>query len=341
LKTFFTITVLLFCASLSQAHGGISQSDSVFFRPDSGAMPAFTKAYFDSVHAENAKPIEFKADEPKIDGLKFATSVAVLGTAIVGVHLIQYNSWWKDQRGPFHVYNDPDYKANFDKFGHAFGAYYTAHFFNEAYSWSGFDSSQSTLLAATSAALFELYVEVEDGFATSWGFSPGDAKADIAGATFYVVRNAIPLMRNFNYKWTYWPSQQYLEQRPDIQGQSQNFIEDYAGQSYWITANIDGLLPRSAKGIIPSWLNLAFGVGSWSLDAAIDTTAGAKPFDKRKKAYYISVDYDIDKIIPESDIGILNFIRRAFGYWHFPAPALMISPEVKFYVLFPFRMTIG
>jgi hypothetical protein len=308
-------------------------------KPDSGLMPAFTKIYFDSVHADNAKLVDYKADEPKIDGLKFATSVAILGSAIVGVHFIQYNSWWKNQRGNFHVLDDPDYKANFDKFGHAFGAYYAAHFFDEAYTWSGFDSAQSTLLAATSAALFELYVEMEDGFATSWGFSPGDAKADIAGAAFYVFRNRIPFMRNFNYKWTYWPSEQYLEHRPDIPGQAQNFIEDYAGQSYWITANIDGLLPRSAKGVIPNWLNLAFGVGSFSLDAKPDSTS--HPFETRKKAYYIGIDYDIDKMIPKSDIGILNFIVRALGYWHFPAPALMVSPEVKFYVLFPFRMTIG
>jgi hypothetical protein len=247
--------------------------------------------------------------------------------------MIQYNSWWKDQRGAFHVVNDGDYKANFDKFGHTFGGYFPCFFFDEAYRWSGFSREQAVLLGSLSSIMFEIYVEIEDGFARDWGFSPGDALTDIVGASFYLLRNSVPFIYNFNYKLTYFPSNQLLANRPDIPNQTLNPIDDYGGQSYWITANINGLLPKAAQGVVPEWLNLTFGIGGYNLDA--------NDFIDRKKAYYIGLDYDIDKIFPESDIAILNFIRKAFGYIHLPAPAYRISPDPRFFILFPLRMTIG
>jgi hypothetical protein len=124
-----------------------------------------------------------------------------------------------------------------------------------------------------------------------------------------------------------------LEQRPDIPGQSLTFIEDYGGQSYWLSLNVSGILPAAAKPYWPSWLNIALGVSGYNLDAP--------DFKDRKKAWVLSLDYDMAKIIPESDYEILNFIRRGLDYWHFPAPAVRLTPEPKFFILFPLRMTIG
>lgn len=281
----------------------------------------------------------FQNDDLNLDPLRLSASLSVVGASVAAVHILQYNSWWKDQRGDFHLYDDPDYKKNFDKLGHAFGGYYSAFFFDEAYTWAGFNKSQSVLLGAASSLIFEMYVEIEDGFARDWGFSQGDMKADILGSLFYIVRNQVPFMNNFNYKWTYFPSQQLLNNAPDIPGQTLNPIDDYGGQSYWFTANINGLLPKSMQGVVPEWLNLAVGVGGYSLDAA--TVEGNDPFEERKLAYYIGLDYDMEKIIPESSIGILNFIRRGLNYWHFPAPAFRITPDPRFFILFPFKMTIG
>jgi hypothetical protein len=264
-----------------------------------------------------------------IDWNRFGISTGILGAAIGGIHLLQYNSWWKDQRGPFHIIEDHAYKANFDKLGHGFGAYYASHFFSEAYTWSGFDEESATLLGAASACLWEFYVEIEDGFARTWGFSPSDATADIAGAAFYVVRNRIPFMRNFQYKWTYFPSQDLLDHHPE----THNPIDDYGGQYYWGVANINGLLPKSWQGVIPDWLGLAFGVGGDNLEA--------RTYEERKLAYYIGLDYDLAKIIPESNIGILNFLRRALEYWPFPAPAFRLKPDPRFFILFPLRLSIG
>ena len=191
------------------------------------------------------------------------------------------------------------------------------------------DSSQATIFGALCGALYEFYVETEDGKAVRWGFSPGDVKADIAGAAFFLLRNRIDFLRNFQYKWFYYPSG---EAQPD-DNIKYNPIDDYGGQSYWLAADIHRMLPENLKSYWPKWLNIAAGIGGWNLRS--------DQYALRQKAYYIGLDYDLEKIIPESDIGILNFIRRGLSYWHFPAPAYRISPDPRFFILFPFRMSIG
>jgi hypothetical protein len=182
--------------------------------------------------------------------------------------------------------------------------------------------------------MYELYVEIEDGYARDWGFSPGDAKADIAGAAFYILRNRIDFLRNFQYKWFYYPS----GETPYTKDQTLNPLDDYGGQSYWLTVDVHRILPQSAKKYWPDWLNLAVGVSRLFLP--FDSTS-TDPYNQRKTAYYIGVDFDMERMIPESSIGIINFIRRGLSYWRLPAPAYRIYPDPRFFILFPLRMTIG
>jgi hypothetical protein len=286
-------------------------------------------------------PITASPSHDTIDNWRVVGAVAGLAGAITALHLYQYHAWWSNQRVGFHVIEDASYQADFDKAGHTFGAYYSSHFFDEAFHWTGMDSAQSTAFGAICGAIWEYYVEIEDGFARDWGFSRGDAKADLAGATFYLLRNRIPFLRNFNYKWSYVPTDKLLKNQPDIPGQSVNFIEDYGGQTYYLTADIHGILPNSMKPYWPSWLNLAIGVGGYNINSVNLNTNLGDAFIYRKKAWYLSLDYDIEKIFPESDIPVLNFLRRAFNYWHFPAPAYRFYPNPRFYILFPFQMSIG
>jgi hypothetical protein len=61
----------------------------------------------------------------------------------------------------------------------------------------------------------------------------------------------------------------------------------------------------------------------------------------RYKTWLISLNYDFSKVFPESDIAIWRFFKCGLDYWHFPAPAYRIYPERKFFILYPFKMTIG
>ena len=219
-----------------------------------------------------------------------------------------------------------------------FGAYYSSFFFDQAYKWAGMDSAQSALTGAISGALWEFYVEIEDGYAGAWGFSRGDAKSDITGAAFYLLNQRLPVLKDFRYKWFYFPTSKLTSNQPDIPGQSVTFIEDYGGQTYYLRADIHSMLPDNMKPYWPSWLNLAVAVSGYDINS-VDLASG-NVFDMRHKAWYISLDYDIDKIFPESSIGILNFLRQSWGYWHFPAPAFRFYLNQHFFLTFPVSFSI-
>src|SRR5439155_20560555 len=82
----------------------------------------------------------------EIDWGRVGIATGVLAASITGLHILQNNSWWANDRGPFHIQDDPGYENNFDKFGHAFGGYYTSFFFSEAFAWTGMANAQATLL---------------------------------------------------------------------------------------------------------------------------------------------------------------------------------------------------
>jgi hypothetical protein len=323
---------------IAAAHGSASAGTGLR-TIDSVVIPAFTRS---SAADSNARQNPALSQQ-QISWNRFGIAGGSLLAAGIALHIYQANAWWKDNRTAFHVIDDNEYKANFDKFGHTFGGYYSSHFFDEAFSWSGMDSTQSAALGAACGALWETYIEVEDGFGGSWGFSRGDFRSDLMGATFYFLRSEIKPLQALKYKWSYFPSVQYLENKPDIPGQTLNFIEDYGGQEYWMSLDVHSLLPDAAKAYWPNWLNLAVGVGGSNLDATTHDEWGnlLQDYSRRHLAWYLSLDYDITKLWPESDIGFLNFIRRSLDYWHFPSPAVRITPETRFFILFPLRMSIG
>ena len=276
------------------------------------------------------------------DWTRIGITAGGLTSAITALHIYQLNAWWANQRGKFHVIEDAEYQANFDKAGHLFGACYSSYFFDEAYRWAGVDTAQSALLGALCGAVWEFYVEIEDGFAGDWGFSRGDAKSDITGAMFYLMNRRIPFLRNFEYKWSYWPSSKLLNNNPDIPGQTMNIIEDYTGQSYWLSMDLHSALKDlGIENPWPKWLRVALGASGAGLGPLDLHSPTGDEFDLRHIQWMISLDYDLGELIPHTDIGFLDFLRRALNYWHMPAPAWEFSPEHHFYVLFPFSLKIG
>ena len=342
----YLITYVCLCCALVYARNTFSQElksgDEPYRAGDKTGLQHFSLLSLekDSINVL-PPPITVASSQDTISKLRIAATITGLAGAITALHIYQYHSWWANQRVGFHVIEDPSYQADFDKVGHTFGAYYSAHFFDEAFHWTGMDSAQSTAFGALCGVIWEYYVETEDGFARDWGFSRGDAKSDLVGATFYLLRNRVPFLRNFNFKWFYVPTDKFLKNKPDIPGQTINFIEDYGGQSYYLTMDIHSMLPETMKSYFPKWLNLALGVGGYNINSVNLNTSLGDAFIYRKKAFYISLDYDIEKIFPESEIAFLNFLRRTFNYWHFPAPAFRIYPDPRFFILFPIQMSIG
>ena len=150
-------------------------------------------------------------------------------------------------------------------------------------------------------ALFELYIEFEDGFAQDWGFSPGDAYADILGAAWPVAQYYVEPLRHIQPKYSYFPSPRYrgtgkfaegIYKENDYQ-YGGNIFDDYEGQTYWIAFHVDGLLPESMRDYWPDWLGIALGVSIRDMGRE-----SWEPDDKMQTNVILALDYDMTKIIP-------------------------------------------
>lgn len=250
----------------------------------------------------------------------------LLGATVTGIHIYQRNAWWSGDRQPFHFENDWDYALNVDKAGHFYGGALGAFLGRKSLEWSGASRSTALWGGSLMGALFELYIELEDGYARDWGFSPGDAYADVLGAGWPLLQEYIPGFEHLHPKFSYWPSKALREGKHDG-----NMIDDYEGQTFWMGVHVHGLLPRALRPYWPEWLGLAVGVAVRNMPLKVDgQVIYGNPLDRN---IIIALDYDMTKIIP-GDSWLLNALKEGLNFIHFPAPAIRIAPNFIAYGLY-------
>jgi hypothetical protein len=240
---------------------------------------------------------------------------ALLTTTLI-INYYQQNAWWLGERAPFHFQNDWTYALNADKVGHIYATSAAQHIFQKSLEWSGLSETKSIWYGAGLALVFELYIETQDGFHKEWGFSPGDAMGDAIGAFYPVLQHYVTPLKNVKFKWSYWPSKDLRD------GKKQMFIDDYEGHTYWLSVSFYDWLPKSVQSWWPSFLGIAGGYAVRNLNGA----GGGE------KQFYIAFDYDLTKL--PGDSWILRALKETGNFFHFPAPALRITPTATFFVIY-------
>ena len=264
----------------------------------------------------------FAQDTTHVHPVRLAiVSGVTLGT-VIPVHIYQRNAWWQGPRAPFGFQNDWQYALNIDKLGHMYSGYLLARLFGYSLLWSGFTEQSSTFYGSVLGLSYQLYVEVEDGFHTYYGFSPGDAFADMIGATIPLAQQTFPVLKNFSLKYSYFPSTTYIN---DINaGQQRAFIDDYQGMTVWLAVDPHFMMSGALANAVPSWLGFAVGLAGRDLNL----NGGGR------RVAYLSLDYNLSNI--ETDSEFLHAVLTALDFLHFPAPGIMLDRStVKFGVFYP------
>lgn len=250
--------------------------------------------------------------------------LAIVGGSVLGVmagiHIYQSNGWWKDNRRSFHFREDLKYALHVDKLGHFYGASVITFLMSKAFQWTNYPERTSLLLGAGVSTLFQTYVEVQDGF-SEWGFDRVDFAADVAGAWYPVAQHFYPPLQDFNLKFSYRPSQN-INQPGAFTGQKHLLMDDYEGQTLWLSLKINNLLPESLERYWPDFLGLAVGYGARDINST-------NPY----RVYFIGLDYDMTKIIP-NDTAFLRGLGEALNFIRLPAPAIRISPGTVWYGMY-------
>jgi hypothetical protein len=255
-----------------------------------------------------------------------STRLVLVGGVLLGsmitIHIYQQNGWWKDNRAPFHFREDLKYGLYVDKIGHFWGAAVLTEVVSLSLEWADVPRESALLYGAGAAVLFQTYIEVEDGF-SKWGFDRVDFLSDVAGAAWPLARYHVPSLQNFDLKFSYLPSPLINQSGgTGFRGQQHLIMDDYEGQTFWLSVNVNNALPTVAQPYWPDFLRLAVGYGARDI-------ATPQPY----RVYFIAFDYDMSKIIPNST-SFLKAVNRLLSYLHLPAPAVQISPTTIWYGLY-------
>jgi len=262
--------------------------------------------------------------------------LAIMGGITVGffagsyMYVKQY--WWADQQTSFHYDTSPEqYAKNMDKVAHFFWGFMGADLAGMGFRWAGTGDDASYVYGALMNMVISLSIEMTDGYAPAHGFSTMDFAAGAVGGFYPLVQRHVGFLKPLNFKMSYWNhAPDYYDRQSQLNELNpvRFFADNYGNQTYWATLNLQQLSPRSWKSSVPSWLSFAVGVRAGDVAPVIETD---KQFTNVH--VYLSVDLDVAQLLPEEG-ALWTTLRTLFKYYHLPAPAIRISPNVAVFGLY-------
>ena len=247
------------------------------------------------------------------------SEVSLATTALVGLDQL----WYADYpRSKFKTRDDSREWLQMDKLGHVFSSYQLGRLGANTLNWAGVSKKNQIIYGSTLGLGFLTAVEVMDGFSEEWGFSWTDMAANTLGSGLFVGQELLWKEQRIHLKYSFHQTE-FAKQRPDKLGNglSEEFLKDYNGQTYWLSANINSFLKTDN---IPNWLNLAVGYGA-------DGMLTGEPNDplfinqNRTRQYYLSLDIDLSRIKTKS-----HFLKTIFDVLNVikvPFPALELNSK--------------
>lgn len=256
-----------------------------------------------------------------------ATSRATVGTAAAAGNLALYQyfkrAWWNGQPAR-HMWVNWEQREPFremDKFGHAYGGYHLARIGGELLDGACVSRGKAVWWSAAYAAAFQLQIEMWDGKQAEYGFSPLDLAANTAGAGYAVAQHYVPALRSVKPTISY--SRTLASKRYGrAQGSELRPTTDYSGQTYWLSFDVDAMLPDGAARWWPGFIRGSVG---HSITDYVDPNTGRGVWGRRE--IVLSLDIDPEKLPGQNRIW--RQVKHELSYYHFPAPALVLTPDAK------------
>lgn len=270
-------------------------------------------------------------DTIKTEGIRWS----VLGPSaavIVGMNIYLYKyfegAYWNEKRVKFHTFNDwNNADMNIDKVGHIFGGIIYSRWSYKLFEYSNLPENYSMIFSTLTSLFFQLQVEYNDAFFERWGWSWWDFGADVIGAVYPNLQRIWKPLNTVNLKWSYFPSEAYKK------GWYDYWVKDYEGMHYWLTFDIHSYLPKKLDKYWPDWLNLAVGYGADKIKLSKTEWNSFGRGGEGDKEFYIALDYDLIKLFKPKK-GFWYEVLDILNVFHFPAPALKLTPKPVFYIIF-------
>ena len=234
-------------------------------------------------------------------------------------------AWWSGEKAP-HFFFRADWDEDFrdqDKFGHLLGGYQLTRVGYETLRGACISRKKALITGVAYASFFQLQIEIFDGQFKKYGFSYADMIANTTGQALAVMQELHPSWRVVKPTFSYHKTQALIntENGTILKGGELRPSLDYSGQTYWMSVDMEQALPAGAKPYWPSFIR--FSVGH-SITDWVDPTTG--DVERAKRKILLSLDFDPDKL--PGDAPLWRTIKHTLSYYHFPAPALELTPKL-------------
>lgn len=329
---FFLVSIDSFCQE------GIVQKDTM----SSIAYSTKHEVFDSNLTAKQFTGEQFPLNNslPILKNLNYTTRKWIVGSASVliygGSFVFLNQAWYKGYpRTKFHTFNDDGEWLQMDKVGHAWTAYTASHINTRAWQWAGVAPKKALLLGTGTSLAYMLSIEYLDGRSAQWGWSWGDASADVLGAALFASQELTwgeqRIQLKFSPGYHNYNNDPGLRDRADqIFGKSlpERILKDYNAQRYYLSFNLKSLFFQNHN--FPPWLNVAVGYGAEGMFGGYNNVGYDKngnlvfyrPDIKRYRQWYLTPDIELSKIKVKSKL--LKTIFEVF-YFVVPFPSLEYS----------------
>ena len=275
-----------------------------------------------------------------------------LVTGMVGGLYAAANAWWsaawysQSEREKFHLFNDWGEWNQMDKLGHAYSCYFESKWHYDLYKWAGVKEKNAIWMGMLLGNLWQLSIEINDGFQKKWGFSWGDIVMNVGGSLLFGVQQYLWHDQKINMKMSVFPVNYNKYNDPMVKARAEKLygtsftetlLKDYNGITFWWSVS-PGAFIKNPKSKFPKCLQVSFGYGTSGMlggykniwdknNLSSDDLENVDPADivdrsdiQRMHRFYFSFDIDWTKLPVKKHwakglMKVLNIIKL-------PAPAI-------------------
>ena len=106
--------------------------------------------------------------------------------------------------------------------------------------------------------------------------------------------------------------------------------------TFWLTFAVDQALPAQLQPRWPDWLGLAVGYGARGMHGSNVKSRGPEreysELPSARPEILLSLDYDARRL--PGGGWMWDEFKRQLNWLHFPAPAVRVYPDLRFYLLY-------
>lgn len=298
--------------------------------------------------AQEEPSLKFLQPADTLNKKRFWLAAASGATAYTATVIGLNEAWYADfPRSSFHFFNDSGEWEDMDKIGHSYTTYLESRWSFQAARWTGMPRRKAMWLGAGLGMMYQMTIEVFDGFSEKWGFSTHDIGFNTLGALTFVGQELAWQEQRISLKFSSVPksypdfqvisqdgqSTTTLNARADnLYGKSfaERILKDYNSQSYWASVNVASFIQHDNHKF-PKWLNVAVGYGAENMFGGFENSWVDGEFQytlddnlyPRHRQFFLSPDVDFTKI--KTDRPFLKTLFFFLNTFKVPAPAVEVN----------------